>query len=65
MIQLNNTFRLKTLFVFMFFIAINLISAQDVTTIQSNNEDISDNLAYSPTYNFNRVIKMVYLVNID
>jgi len=44
MIQLNNTFRLKTLFVFMFFIAINLISAQDVTTIQSNNEDISDNL---------------------
>lgn len=40
----SNSSTLKVFFAFLFFITTNIILAQDVTTIQANNEDISDNL---------------------
>ncbi|NOQ91364.1 MAG: hypothetical protein GQ552_01450 [Flavobacteriaceae bacterium] len=42
--RINSNFKIKIFFSFLFFIVSHFILAQDVTTIQANNEDISDNL---------------------
>ncbi len=42
--KFDSNFKLKIFFSLLFFVTTNIVLAQDVTTIQANNEDISDNL---------------------